>query len=42
MQNRETSGATERGVNFAEIEREWVHSRFYPGFDWMAFDRYSP
>ncbi|HVB63782.1 MAG TPA: glycine/sarcosine/betaine reductase selenoprotein B family protein [Nitrolancea sp.] len=38
----ESGSETGHGVNFAEIEREWVRSRFYSPFDWVAFDDYSP
>lgn len=31
----------DRGVNFAQIEREHVQ-RFYPPFDWHPFDTFSP
>jgi D-proline reductase (dithiol) PrdB len=32
----------QRGVDFAQIEREHVRSRLYPEFDWVAFDAFSP
>ena len=30
------------GVNFADIERDHVRSRLYPGFAWRAHDAFSP
>lgn len=30
------------GVNFAEIERDFVQRRIYPAFRWRAFDTFSP
>jgi D-proline reductase (dithiol) PrdB len=27
---------------FAQVEREYVHRRVYPGFDWVVFDETSP
>lgn len=30
------------GVNFAEIEQEFVRRRFYPAFHWRASDTFSP
>ena len=39
--NLDTEKGIHHGVNFAEIEREWVRSRFYSLFDWVAHDDYS-
>ena len=30
------------GVDFAELERDHVRSRLYPGFAWRAHDAFSP
>jgi D-proline reductase (dithiol) PrdB len=30
------------GVNFADIERDFVRGRLYAGFRWRAYDRFSP
>ena len=30
------------GVNFAQIESEWVRSQFYSDFAWHAYDDFSP
>lgn len=30
------------GVNFAEIEQQWVRDRINPDFTWRAFDDFSP
>ena len=30
-----------QGVNFAEIERDFVRQKLYPGFNWRAYDTYS-
>ena len=30
------------GVNFAEVEREFVRARVYPDFTWRAYDTFSP
>lgn len=30
------------GVNFAEIEQDFVRRRFYPAFRWRASDTFSP
>ncbi len=32
----------DRGVNFAQIERDHVRARVYAPFDWYPFDRFSP
>lgn len=30
------------GVNFADIERDFVRARVYPKFEWRAYDAFSP
>jgi D-proline reductase (dithiol) PrdB len=30
------------GVNFAEIEKDFVREKIYDRFDWLAFDTFSP
>jgi D-proline reductase (dithiol) PrdB len=30
------------GVNFAEVERDFVRARIYPYFSWRAYDTFSP
>ena len=31
-----------RGVNFAQLERDHVRARVYDAFEWHPFDRFSP
>src|SRR6266542_139667 len=38
---RESAARTD-GVNFAEIERDFVRGRLYPDFAWRAHEVYSP
>lgn len=30
------------GVNFSQVEREFVSQRLFPGFSWRSFDEFSP
>ncbi len=30
------------GVDFSQVEREFVSQRLFPGFDWRSFDEFSP
>jgi Glycine/sarcosine/betaine reductase selenoprotein B (GRDB) len=30
------------GVNFADVERDFVRARVYPHFQWRAYDAFSP
>lgn len=30
------------GVDFSQVEREWVSQRLFPGFSWQSFDEFSP
>ena len=30
------------GINFADIERDFVRARLYPEFTWRAYDAFSP
>lgn len=36
------SGSLEEGVNFVDVEREWVAGRIYADFRWRAYDDFSP
>ncbi|MCA1646180.1 MAG: glycine/betaine/sarcosine/D-proline family reductase selenoprotein B [Chloroflexi bacterium] len=31
-----------QGVNFADVERDFVRARIYPEFSWRAYDSFSP
>lgn len=31
-----------QGVNFADVERNFVRARVYPDFEWRAYDAFSP
>ena len=42
MRNPRESAARTDGVNFAEIERDFVRGRLYPDFAWRAHEVFSP
>lgn len=43
MNTQQTNASEhEEGVNFVEVERDWVVGRIYPDFRWRAYDDFSP
>ena len=40
--NKQHSDEAEDGVNFVDIERDWVAGRIYPDFRWRPYDDFSP
>ncbi len=42
MTHSVASAPSPEGVNFADVERDFVRARVYPEFSWRAYDTFSP
>ncbi len=42
MTHRVDDAPGTQGINFADVERDFVRAKIYPAFNWRAYDVFSP